>query len=130
MTKFFGARVCPKDHPQRAGKSVGEGSFKPLRLVLQTQPRSAEEFCPAPTRRYWRFIYFAFCDTRKMMDRIAEPSDPLKDRPATALAIRMLLEGGGEGLPVLGVYKRNYAFDSSFFGLCFFSVLWSSGASH
>jgi hypothetical protein len=45
---FFGARVCPQDHPQHAGKSVGAESFKPLRLVLQTQPRSAEEFCHAP----------------------------------------------------------------------------------
>jgi hypothetical protein len=56
MTKFFGARVCPKDHPQRAGTSVGMEIFKPLRLVLQTQPRSVEEFCPAPGGRAGRAI--------------------------------------------------------------------------
>jgi hypothetical protein len=42
------ARGVSEGSPAARGKSVGGESLKPLRLALQTQPRSVDEFCHAP----------------------------------------------------------------------------------
>jgi hypothetical protein len=44
-----GARLCPKDQPQRVASSETVCETEMLRLVLRTQPRSVSKTC----RRYF-----------------------------------------------------------------------------